>query len=77
MEEFRLIAIYNQDDEKYHVYITNISDELLTAKDIADLYRGRWEIELVFKELKSKYQLDIVETTNEQVIKGGFRFSIK
>jgi len=68
MEEFRLIAIYNQDDEKYHAYITNISDELLTAKDIADLYRGRWEIELVFKELKSKYQLDIVETTNEQVI---------
>jgi len=76
MEEFRLIAIYNQDDEKYHVYITNISDELLTAKDIAALYRGRWEIELVFKELKSKYQLDIVETTNEQVIKAFIWISI-
>jgi putative transposase len=76
IEEFRLIAIYNQDDEKYHVYITNISDELLTAKDIADLYRGRWEIELVFKELKSKYQLDIVETTNEQVIKAFIWISI-
>jgi len=76
MEEFRLIAIYNQDDEKYHVYITNISDELLTAKDITDLYRGRWEIELVFKELKSKYQLDVVETTNEQVIKAFIWISI-
>jgi putative transposase len=76
MEEFRLIAVYNQDDEKYHVYITNISDELLTAKDITDLYRGRWEIELVFKELKSKYQLDVVETTNEQVIKAFIWISI-
>ena len=52
LEEFRLVAIYNEEDEKYHVYITNISDELLTAKDIAQLYKGRWEIELVFKELK-------------------------
>jgi IS4 transposase len=48
----------------------------LTAKDIADLYRGRWEIELVFKELKSKYQLDVVETTNEQVIKAFIWISI-
>jgi IS4 transposase len=38
----------NQDGERYHVYITNISDELLIAKDIADLYRGRWKIELAF-----------------------------
>jgi IS4 transposase len=68
LEEFRLVAIYNLEDEKYHVYITNISDELLTAKDIAYLYKGRWEIELIFKELKSKYQLDVVETTNVQVI---------
>jgi len=68
LEEFRLVAIYNTEDEKYHTYITNISEELLDARDIANLYRGRWEIELVFKELKSKYQLDVVETKNKQVI---------
>jgi IS4 transposase len=76
LEEFRLVAIYNIEDEKYHVYITNISDELLTATDIAHLYKGRWEIELIFKELKSKYQLDVVETTNEQVIEAFIWISI-
>jgi hypothetical protein len=25
LEDFRLVAIYNMEDEKYHVYITNIS----------------------------------------------------
>lgn len=76
LEEFRLVAIYNEEDEKYHVYITNISDELLTAKDIAQLYKGRWEIELVFKELKSKFQLDVIETTNEQAIEAFIWLSI-
>ena len=76
LEEFRLVAIYKEEDEKYHVYITNISDELLTAKDIAQLYKGRWEIELVFKELKSKFQLDIIETTNEQAIEAFIWLSI-
>jgi putative transposase len=76
LEEFRLVAIYNLEDEKYHVYITNISDDLLTAEDIAYLYKGRWEIELIFKELKSKYQLDVVETTNVQVIEAFIWISI-
>lgn len=75
-DEFRLVAIYNDEDEKYHVYITNISDVLLTAKDIAHLYKGRWEIELVFKELKSKFQLDVIETTNEQAIEAFIWLSI-
>jgi len=76
LEEFRLVAIYNEEDEKYHVYITNISDVLLTSKDIANLYKGRWEIELVFKELKSKFQLDVIETTNEQAIEAFIWLSI-
>ncbi len=76
LDEFRLIAVYNIEDEKYHVYITNISEKLLTATDIAHLYRGRWEIELVFKELKSRFQLDVVETTNEQVIESFIWISI-
>ena len=37
-------------------------------KDIANLYGARWDIELLFKELKSKYALDVLETKNVQVI---------
>jgi putative transposase len=40
----------------------------LNAKDIAKLYGTRWDIELLFKELKSRYALDVLETKNVQII---------
>lgn len=48
----RLVAIYNVEDKKYHVYLTNLPDERLDAKDIAVLYSARWEVELIFKRLE-------------------------
>jgi len=67
-KRFRLVATYNEEAEKYHVYITNISVERLDAEDIAVLYSARWEIELIFKELKSRYGIDILPTSNPQVV---------
>jgi len=64
----RLVAVYNDEDEKYHIYITNIQKDILNARDIANLYGARWDIELLFKELKNKYALDVLETKNVQVI---------
>jgi IS4 transposase len=64
----RLVAVYNEEEEKHHIYITNIQKDILNAKDIAKLYGARWDIELLFKELKSKYALDVLETKNVQVI---------
>jgi IS4 transposase len=64
----RLVAVYNDEDEKHHIYITNIQKDVLNAKDIAKLYGARWDIELLFKELKSKYALDVIETKNVQII---------
>jgi len=65
---FRLVAVFNQETGEYHAYVTNISHETLDAKDIAALYSARWDIELINKELKSKYALDVVKTTNPQII---------
>jgi putative transposase len=65
---FRLIAIYNEDEKKYHTYITNIPVDRLDAEDIAVLYSARWEVELIFKELKSRYGIDILPTSNPQVV---------
>jgi len=67
---FRLVAIYNHDAKKYHVYITNIPPDALCAEDIAELYRVRWDIEMIFKELKSKYSLDAITSANPDVVEG-------
>lgn len=68
VKRFRLIAIYNVEAEKYHVYITNIPSDRLDTKDIAVLYSARWEIELIFKELKSKYGIDNLTTSNPHAV---------
>ena len=67
-KRFRLVAVYNAEEKKYHVYITNIASNRLDAEDIAVLYSARWEIEQIFKELKSRYGLDVLPTSNPQVV---------
>jgi len=61
--------VYNEESEKYHIYLTNIPADILGPEDIARLYGARWDIELLFKELKNKYAFDVLKTKNEQIIK--------
>lgn len=61
-ETFRLVGVLNKKSKKYHFYLTNITPEQLTAEDVALLYRARWSVELVFKELKSLYKLDVISS---------------
>ena len=42
----------------YTFIITSISSETLSAKQVLDLYRFRWQIEIAFKRLKSLLDLD-------------------
>jgi IS4 transposase len=65
---FRLVAIHNDEEDKYHTYITNINSDILEPEDIGKLYGARWDIELMFKELKSRYALDVINTKNPQII---------
>ena len=48
--------------------MTNISPEALAAEDLAQLYACRWQVELVFKELKSHYRLDELPTRKTPVV---------
>ena len=41
-------------------YKSDIPVEILAVEDIARLYAARWEIELIFKELKSHYRMDLI-----------------
>ncbi|SNQ61405.1 transposase (fragment) [Candidatus Methanoperedens nitroreducens] len=53
-EQFRLVAVFNEDEEKYHVYLTNISKDVLEAEDVAKLYGARWDIETVMNVYSSQ-----------------------
>jgi IS4 transposase len=64
----RLVAVWNNEARKYHVYITNITPDVPTPEEVAARYAVRWDIELVFKELKTHYALDEIKTTNHHAV---------
>jgi IS4 transposase len=61
-ETFRLVGIFDKESETYHLYLTSLSPEQLSAENVALLYRARWSIELIFKELKRLYKLDVISS---------------
>jgi len=73
---FRLVAVYNPEAEEHHFYLTNISPPILNASEIAAVYAARWEVELIFKELKSRYELDHIRTKSPYAIEALIWISI-
>ena len=73
---FRLIATYNAEAEEHHFYLTNIAPDILNASEIAAVYAARWEVELIFKELKSRYALDQITTKSPYAIEALIWISI-
>ena len=65
---FRVVGVWNDEADRYHLYITNLSAEDYRAPDIAKLYQTRWEVELLFKELKSTFDLDEVSSSKPEVV---------
>ena len=66
--EVRLAALYDEESREYHTYVINIPEDVLTPEESSKLYGARWEIELLFKELKGRYALDQVRTTKSDVV---------
>jgi len=64
----RAVAVREEHSRDYHVYLTNISSEDLDPNDIASAYALRWEIELLFRELKTHYRLAQVPSTKPHVV---------
>ena len=54
-EMYRLVEIKSEKDEPPIRLLTNIQH--LSSTQIGDLYRKRWQIELLFKQLKQNYPL--------------------
>ena len=58
----RVIGVRHPDTGKYHRYLTSLPPGLLTPEELANLYALRWQIELLFKLLKSSCHLDHLDT---------------
>lgn len=45
----RLVAVWDEEQREYHAYLTNIPPDALTAEEVAEAHRLRWEVELLFR----------------------------
>jgi IS4 transposase len=58
----RITAVLAPDGE-FHWYLTTVGRDVLNVDDVARAYRLRWNIELVFKQLKSGLGLKAIRAT--------------
>jgi hypothetical protein len=65
----RLVRV--KEKKRWYYYITNLMDrEKITRKEIRELYRYRWQIEILFKELKEVLNFKKIFFYNVNGIKG-------
>jgi hypothetical protein len=48
------------------IFVTNVSKDILSAKQIMALYQQRWHIEMLFKAWKSHFQLEVISDKMSQ-----------
>ncbi|SNR67762.1 Transposase DDE domain-containing protein [Halorubrum ezzemoulense] len=68
-KRFRVVGVRDEDADDYHLYMTNLAREVFFPADLAEIYRCRWEVELLFRELKTQYELDEFDTSDEHVVR--------
>jgi len=59
--DFRVIAFWYKKKKRIGYLVTNLPKDCVPACDIVGLYRLRWQIELLFKELKSYCNLKKIQ----------------
>ena len=64
----RVVGVRDEDTREWHLYITNLPVEKLSAREIGQLYRARWMVELLFRELKSSYRMQDLPSGNKHVV---------
>ncbi len=64
----RVVCVWNPGKDRYSCYLTNIPPETLGTLEIVRTYAARWEIEMIFKELKSFYKLDKFNTSKPHIV---------
>ena len=57
IREWRVVGLRNEETGEYHLYLTNIPVDWLSAEQIGLAYSFRWEVERLFAEFKGPYDL--------------------
>lgn len=66
-DNLRLVRYYDEKQGREFMFLTNAMD--LTAQQIADLYKNRWQIELFFKWLKQHLKIKKFWGTTENAVR--------
>jgi hypothetical protein len=66
---FRIIASWDKRHQRHGYLITTLARNQFSAKDIQQYYALRWQVELLFKELKSYCNLSTFSTENEHIVR--------
>src|SRR4030042_5048211 len=66
-KKLRMITFYHAESKKILRFITNNFE--ISAEEIADLYKSRWQIELFFKWLKQHLNIKTFYSTSENGVK--------
>ena len=66
-ENLRLVRYYDEEQDREFMFLTNVMD--LTAQQVADLYKNRWQIELFFKWLKQHLKIKKFWGTTENAVR--------
>ncbi len=65
---FRLVGVFNAECDRWHFYLTNLPVADFGPEELALMYRLRWEIELLFKELKGIHRLEEIKSGRQEVV---------
>ena len=66
-EHLRLVRFFDEEQGREFMFLTNAME--LTALQVADLYKNRWQIELFFKWLKQHLKIKKFWGTTENAVR--------
>ena len=67
-KRFRIDGVRYEDADDYELYVTNLPREEFLPDELATRYSCRWETELIFRELKTQYELNGFDTNKKHVV---------
>ena len=69
-QQLRVIRRWFAEEKRFCIWLTNLPSEIYSADDIMAIYRCRWQVELLFKDLKSNTNWQRFATAQKAIVDG-------